>query len=110
MTVQIFKLIANGKIMYRVRQKEFGNWEKLICNPHEKFIGWGHPKLIRKLRSGPLIFTLTVHSKYVQEAFISCLYLWLTSMSLTPMFQYFMCLCNPNVIMHINMFRLEANS
>jgi len=71
-------------MVYRIRQKEFGNWEQLICNPplvyadddsrsffllfqvtvlidamtkdssHEKIIGWGHPNLIRKLKSGQM--------------------------------------------------------
>ena len=71
-------------MVYKRRQKEFGNWEQLISistliyaddntgsyfllfqstismdamiitSTHKKFIGWDHPKLIRKLRSGPL--------------------------------------------------------
>ena len=80
-------------MVYKRRQKEFGNWEQLISSPpliyaddntvsyfllfqstvlidtmnitssHEKFIGWGHPKLIRKLRSGPLnIYRLHIQS------------------------------------------------
>ena len=47
---------------------------------HEKFIGWGHPKLIRKLRSGPFNIyidcTFKVFTKGLYQLFILMAYIY----------------------------------